>query len=108
MMLVVKSTRARGGERMVRTLVMSLTAVALAAGPLLAQAQQPAPRMPTPADCQALINQVLDETNNRLDYSADLARDKILEALQLKDSWPTHCIVKVQEAANFVQLTLKR
>ena len=86
---------------MVRTLVMSLTAVALSAGPVLAQA--PA------TGCQALIDQVVNATNNRLDYSANRAKDKVVQAQQLlKDNQPAECTGKMQEAANDIQLTLKQ
>jgi hypothetical protein len=86
---------------MVRTLVMSLTAVALSAGFALAQA---------PATlCQSLINQVATATDTRLDYSASSAKDKLAVAAQLlKDNKPAECIVKVEEAANDIQLTLRR
>jgi hypothetical protein len=86
---------------MVRTLVMSLTAVALSAGLALAQA-------PTTV-CQSLIDQVEGATTNRLDYSANWAKDKLAVAAQLlKDNKQAECIVKVEEAASAIQLTLKK
>jgi hypothetical protein len=87
---------------MVRTLVMSLTAVALSAGPVLAQA-------PPAGGCQALMDQIVAATNNRLDYSADRARDKLVEAARLlKENKQVECAIKVEEAANDIQLTLKK
>jgi hypothetical protein len=91
---------------MVRTLVMSLTAVALSTGPVLAQAPPPPPAA---TGCQALIDQVVAATNNRLDYSANWAKDKLIVAGQLmKDGRQVECMIKVEEAANDIQLTLKK
>jgi hypothetical protein len=86
---------------MARTLVTSLTAVALLAAPVLAQAQA--------TDCQALMSQVLAATDNRLDYSANWAKDRLVEAANLlKGNKQAECIVKVEEAANSLQLTLRK
>jgi hypothetical protein len=83
---------------MVRAIVMSVAAVALSAGPALAQ-----------ANCQVLIDQVRAATSNRLDYSANRAKDKIVQAEQLlKENKPAECAVKMEEAANDIQLTLKK
>lgn len=86
---------------MLRSLAMSVTAVALLAGPVLAQA--PA------GGCQALIAQVVAATSNRLDYSANRAKDKVVEAQRLlKENKQAECVVKMEEAANDIQLTLKK
>lgn len=86
---------------MVRSLAISLTAVALLSGPALAQA--PA------GGCQALIDQIVAATSNRLDYSANRAKDKVVQAQQLlKENKQAECAVKMEEAANDIQLTLKK
>ena len=85
---------------MVRTLATSLAVAALWAGPAVAQAPAGA--------CQSLIEQVRVATGNRLDYSANRARDKMMEAERLlKDNKSAECMVKMQEAANDIQLTVR-
>jgi squalene cyclase len=83
-----------------RKLLMSLAVVTVAAVPALAQA---------PPNCQAMIDQVKSATNNRLDYSAYRAMDLVAVAEQLlKANRPAECAIKVQEAANEIQLTLRQ
>jgi hypothetical protein len=57
------------------------------------------------APCEGLILQINRETGNRLDYSANQAKDLVATAEGLlKDKKPEECMIKAQEAANVIQL----
>jgi hypothetical protein len=72
-------------------------------------ATEPAPTPVTfRAPCEGLIIQIDRETSNRLDYSANMARDLVADAQQLlKDNKPGECLTKAQEAANAIQMPFR-
>jgi hypothetical protein len=71
-----------------KTALMALTVVALAAGPALA------------FQCPALIKQIQDKTANRLDNGANAAKALVRESEQLhKDGKHAESVAKAEQAA---------